>query len=370
MEGDALQDHRPRLRPLRQRAPPPKRPHHQRGAAGPSAWRAGAPSSWNRRGRATRRASKEQVLAACQDRMSTRGIRRTFAVGYETLRRWVGQVGQKSGKPPGVRGHAPAQPARRRARTRVNSGAACGPKRRRSGGGWRFVGAPAKSWPGTGEIAVEQGAGALAGQPAACLPGVAPPAAIFGGPTKLPSRPERTVAAARKRAEPATSNAGLARCASASAAWFAKPCASPGAPKTTWMPSTCSLPPTTSPPNSKQQRTEHYPSSFWLPWRTMRPSRCSMSAGRHGALRWCSAASLPAHWCPAHLRRAAQEHACLPLAHGLEERVLGGIVVVILDEGDLLGRDAAGLPPPLSPLVHRPSKAADRWAATATGTQL
>src|SRR4051812_38936385 len=31
--------------------------------------------------------------------------------------------------------------------------------------------------------------------------------------------------------------------------------------------------------------------SFSLPWRRMRPSRCSTSAGFHGASRWCSATS-------------------------------------------------------------------------------
>ena len=58
---------------------------------------------------------KDQVIAAYQDRMSTRGIRRTFGVCYETLMRWVGE---KSRRSPGVRGHALAQRVRRRARTR------------------------------------------------------------------------------------------------------------------------------------------------------------------------------------------------------------------------------------------------------------
>ena len=34
---------------------------------------------------------KDQVLAAYEDRMSTRGIRRTFGVYYQTLMRWVGE---------------------------------------------------------------------------------------------------------------------------------------------------------------------------------------------------------------------------------------------------------------------------------------
>jgi hypothetical protein len=32
-------------------------------------------------------------------------------------------------------------------------------------------------------------------------------------------------------------------------------------------------------------------SGFWLRWRRMRPSRCSMSQGRQGASRWCRAMS-------------------------------------------------------------------------------
>ena len=55
---------------------------------------------------------KAQVLAAYQDRMSTRGIRRTFGVCYQTLMKWVGEKNQE---PAGLRGHAPAQPGGRRA---------------------------------------------------------------------------------------------------------------------------------------------------------------------------------------------------------------------------------------------------------------
>ena len=58
---------------------------------------------------------KAQVLSAYQDRMSLRGIKRTFGVCYQTVMAWVGE---KSGDPSSVRGHAPAQSKRRRARTR------------------------------------------------------------------------------------------------------------------------------------------------------------------------------------------------------------------------------------------------------------
>ena len=34
---------------------------------------------------------KAQVVAAYEDRMSTRGIKRTFGVCYQTLMRWVGE---------------------------------------------------------------------------------------------------------------------------------------------------------------------------------------------------------------------------------------------------------------------------------------
>ena len=52
---------------------------------------------------------QEQVLAAYQDRMSLRGIQRTFGVCCETVMRWLG--GKNRG-PARVRGHAPAQRAR------------------------------------------------------------------------------------------------------------------------------------------------------------------------------------------------------------------------------------------------------------------
>ena len=65
-------------------------------------------------------AFKAQVLAAYQDRMSkdrmsTRGIRRTFGVCYAMLMRWVGE---KSRATPCLRGHAAAVREGRRARTR------------------------------------------------------------------------------------------------------------------------------------------------------------------------------------------------------------------------------------------------------------
>ena len=49
---------------------------------------------------------KEQVLAAYQDRMSTRGITRTFGVCYNTLMRWVGE---KNGGAAHLHGHAAAR---------------------------------------------------------------------------------------------------------------------------------------------------------------------------------------------------------------------------------------------------------------------
>jgi transposase-like protein len=52
---------------------------------------------------------KGQVVAAYQDRMSIRGITRTFGVCYQTVLRWVGE---KSGEPARLRGHALAQQKR------------------------------------------------------------------------------------------------------------------------------------------------------------------------------------------------------------------------------------------------------------------
>lgn len=49
---------------------------------------------------------KEQVVAAYQDRMSIRGIGRTFGVCYKTVIRWVGE---KSGESARLCGHALAR---------------------------------------------------------------------------------------------------------------------------------------------------------------------------------------------------------------------------------------------------------------------
>ena len=43
-------------------------------------------------------AFKGQVVAAYQDRLSTRGIRRTFGVCYQTLLKWVGEKSRCSGE--------------------------------------------------------------------------------------------------------------------------------------------------------------------------------------------------------------------------------------------------------------------------------
>jgi len=43
---------------------------------------------------------KDQVVAAYQDRMSLRGIRRTFGVCYQTVIRWVGEKSGRSARLP------------------------------------------------------------------------------------------------------------------------------------------------------------------------------------------------------------------------------------------------------------------------------
>ena len=58
---------------------------------------------------------KDQVLSAYQDRMSLRGIKRTFGVCYQTVMAWAGE---KSVGPACLGRHALAQSERRRARTR------------------------------------------------------------------------------------------------------------------------------------------------------------------------------------------------------------------------------------------------------------
>ena len=65
---------------------------------GPSVWSASARSSWNPPGRRYDAAFKEQVLSAYQDRMSLRGIQRTFGVCYQTRDGLAG--GKKTGQLP------------------------------------------------------------------------------------------------------------------------------------------------------------------------------------------------------------------------------------------------------------------------------
>ena len=84
-------------------------------------------------------------------------------------------------------------------------------------------------------------------------------------------------------------------------------------------------------------------SGFWLPWRTPRPSRCSMSAGRHGQSRWWIA--MHRSWMlvptpifsvePTSTRDVAG-------AAGGEQAGLLGVVARLVDEPDLLGGEASG----------------------------
>ena len=52
---------------------------------------------------------KDQVLSAYQDRMSLRGIKRTFGVCYQTVMAWLGE---KNREPARLRGHAFARQKR------------------------------------------------------------------------------------------------------------------------------------------------------------------------------------------------------------------------------------------------------------------
>ena len=49
---------------------------------------------------------KEQVLSAYQDRMSLRGIQRTFGVCYKTVMRWLGEKNRGSAR---LQRYAPAR---------------------------------------------------------------------------------------------------------------------------------------------------------------------------------------------------------------------------------------------------------------------
>lgn len=57
---------------------------------------------------------KEQVVAASQDRMSLRGITRTFGVRRKTISRWVGEKKRGAAR---LQRHPPARGKGRRART-------------------------------------------------------------------------------------------------------------------------------------------------------------------------------------------------------------------------------------------------------------
>ncbi len=57
-------------------------------------------------------ALKKQVLSAYQDRMSLRGIHRTFGVCYQTVMKWLGEKSRTASR---LRGHVAALPGGRRA---------------------------------------------------------------------------------------------------------------------------------------------------------------------------------------------------------------------------------------------------------------
>ena len=59
-------------------------------------------------------AFKARVLAAYQDRMSLRGIKRTFGVCYQSVIRWLGEKNRGHAR---LCGHAATRPTGRRART-------------------------------------------------------------------------------------------------------------------------------------------------------------------------------------------------------------------------------------------------------------
>ena len=100
--GDAFHDHRARLPALRQRSDPQDWPRRERGPAR-KCLECGRTFVLQPKGARYDEKFKDQVVAAYQDRMSIRGITRTFGVCYETVMRWVGE---KSGKSSSLRGHA------------------------------------------------------------------------------------------------------------------------------------------------------------------------------------------------------------------------------------------------------------------------
>ena len=84
MLDDAFDDARPRLPTVWQRALAQERPRQQRSATGqvPGLW---PHLPFGTEENAHGKAFKTQVVAAYQDRMSLRGITRTFGVCYQTV---------------------------------------------------------------------------------------------------------------------------------------------------------------------------------------------------------------------------------------------------------------------------------------------
>ncbi len=119
---------------------------------------------------------KDQVLAAYQDRMSLRGIHRTFGVCYASVMRWPGEKASVL-----RRSWTRSCPARMG--TCLNSmsfGVSCKAKRRRSGSGWRSAEERARSWPGRWETGANKAPPTCAPQLAQELPGTRHPQRPLG----------------------------------------------------------------------------------------------------------------------------------------------------------------------------------------------
>ncbi len=100
-------------------------------------------------------AFKEQVVRAYQDRMSLRGITRTFGVYYKTILKWAGGKKGRACR----RSRTRSYPARRATCSSwMNFGALWAPSGIPAGGGSRFVGARARLWPTRSGIAALESA--------------------------------------------------------------------------------------------------------------------------------------------------------------------------------------------------------------------
>ena len=150
---------------------------------------------------------KAQVLAAHEDRMSLRGIHRTFGVCYQTVMKWFGKKSKVC--PLSWTRCCPAK--RATYSSWMNSGALWAARLVNFGCEWRFAAEPAKS--PLGRLATEDcKVPATYGLRCLRITDGALPAVTSGNPTPRRSQRIPIVAVAKRKEKPTTWSVGLAPC--------------------------------------------------------------------------------------------------------------------------------------------------------------